>query len=183
MRYHSRWLCLLLLCFTLSLGGCQEQSTSTPASPAPKASGAGLLGQPAPDFNLPLVGGGSVRLSDLRGKVVLVNFWATWCPPCRAEMPSMERLYAQTRQDGFEILAVNVEVDGLEMLPGFLKDHPHNFPVAVDVEGEVQTTYGVFRFPESFLVDAKGVIVEHIIGGRDWAAREMVDKVKSLTGK
>lgn len=145
--------------------------------PNPKT---GLVGQPAPDFTLPLVGGGEVTLSELRGKVVLLNFWATWCPPCLAEMPSMERLYARLGNSDFEMLAVNAEVDGLEILPDFLLQHRHTFPIPVDHQGEVQVEYGVFRFPESFIIDRQGKIVDHIIGGRDWSDRRTVEHLAAL---
>lgn len=151
-----------------------EQAVSAPAT------GSSLVGQLAPDFKLPLVGGGEMQLSSLRGKVVMVNFWATWCPPCKAEMPSMERLYAQLKNSGFELLAINVEPDGLEVLPEFLRQHPHTFPVAVDTEGDIQSEYGVFRFPESFIVDRDGRVVEHIIGARDWSEPTTLDKLKTL---
>jgi len=121
-----------------------------------------------------------VRLADLRGKLVLVNFWATWCPPCVAEMPSMERLYAQLQKSGLEILAINAEADGLTMLPDYLKKHPHTFPVPVDTEGNVQELYGVFRFPESFIIGRDGKVVDHIIGGRDWSEKQAIDHFKSL---
>ena len=149
--------------------------------PAPSGSGPGVqVGQLAPEFSLPLVGGGEVRLSDLRGKVVMINFWATWCPPCKAEMPSMERLYARFKKSGFEMLAVNAEVDGLEILPEFLQKHGHTFLVPVDTEGEVQVDYGVFRFPESFIIDKNGRIVEHIVGARDWSDRQTVERIAAL---
>ena len=140
-----------------------------------------LVGQTAPDFSLPLVGGGEVRLSDLRGRIVLVNFWATWCPPCKAEMPSMERLYAQFQDRDFELLAVNAEVDGLEVLPDFLQKHPYTFPIPVDTEGDVQVKYGVFRFPESFIIGRDGKVVEHIIGARDWSDNQTIQLIDSLT--
>jgi peroxiredoxin len=149
--------------------------------PSEPLSGGTEVGQLAPDFKLPLTGGGEVKLSDLRGKVVLVNFWATWCPPCKAEMPSMERLYAQMKDRGFELLAINAEVDGLEILPEFLQQHPHSFPIPVDTEGEVQAGYGVYRFPESFIIDRDGKIIEHIVGARDWADRATIEHFKALT--
>jgi thiol-disulfide isomerase/thioredoxin len=136
---------------------------------------------PAPSNAFHSLDGRPVSLADFRGKVVLVNFWATWCPPCKAEMPSMERLYAQIKNRGFELLAINAEVDGLEILPEFLQQHPHTFPIPVDTEGEVQTGYGVFRFPESFIIDRDGRIVEHIIGARDWVDRATIEHFMDLT--
>jgi peroxiredoxin len=170
-------LCAALLMFILLPAGVASAGSGRPTEPAP---GAGLSGSPAPDFTLPLVGGGEVRLADLRGKLVLVNFWATWCPPCVAEMPSMERLYAQLQKSGLEILAINAEADGLTMLPDYLKKHPHTFPVPVDTEGNVQELYGVFRFPESFIIGRDGKVVDHIIGGRDWSEKQAIDHFKSL---
>lgn len=176
----------ILVLFVILITGVGIGLTVYKAS-GPTQSGTGQVvqvaqvGQPAPEFTLPLVGGGEVRLSDLRGKVVMINFWATWCPPCKAEMPSMERLYARFKKSGFEILAVNAEVDGLEILPEFLQKHGHTFPVPVDTDGEVQVNYGVFRFPESFIVDKNGRIVEHIIGARDWSDRQTVERIAELT--
>jgi peroxiredoxin len=176
----SRRSTLILVVFVILvvIAGFAVRSNQRSAEPVP---GGTEVGQLAPDFTLPLVGGGEVKLSDLRGKVVLVNFWATWCPPCKAEMPSMERLYAQIKNRGFELLAINAEVDGLEILPEFLQQHPHTFPIPVDTEGEVQTGYGVFRFPESFIIDRDGRIVEHIIGARDWVDRATIEHFMDLT--
>ncbi|RMF47033.1 MAG: TlpA family protein disulfide reductase [Deltaproteobacteria bacterium] len=165
-------LVFLLLMPALCLAGASR--------PERAPGGAALVGGPAPDFSLKATDGRTIRLSDLRGKVVLVNFWATWCPPCKQEMPSMERLYARLRNQGLEILAVNIEADGDEVLPEFLRQHPHTFPVLMDLEGEVQQTYGVFRFPETFVVDKAGRVVQHIIGGRDWASRDMIGALKKL---
>ncbi len=95
----------------------------------------------------------------------------------------MERLYARLHDRGLEILAVNIEADGKKILPGFLREHPHTFPVLMDVDGEAQSTYGVFRFPETFVVDKQGKVIQHIIGARDWTARSMVDFLKSLLEK
>ncbi|TYO99489.1 peroxiredoxin [Geothermobacter ehrlichii] len=159
--------------------------TAVAGSPRPDKApgGAVLVGRTAPEIDLETVDGGRMSLSSLRGKVVLVNFWATWCPPCKQEMPSMERLYARLHDRGLEILAVNIEADGKDVLPGFLRKHPHTFPVLMDVDGEAQSAYGVFRFPETFVVDKQGKIVQHIIGGRDWAARSMVTFLTSLLEK
>lgn len=95
----------------------------------------------------------------------------------------MERLYARLHDRGLEILAVNIEADGKKILPGFLREHPHTFPVLMDVDGKAQSTYGVFRFPETFVVDKQGKVIQHIIGARDWTARSMVDFLKSLLEK
>jgi len=174
-----RVLISFFLCMVLGLPAGALAGSSRPQS-AP--GGAVLVGQQAPAVDLEQVGGGRVRLADLRGKIVLVNFWATWCPPCKAEMPSMERLYARLHKKGLEILAINVEADGKEILPKFLKKHPHTFPVLMDPEGDVQSSYGVFRFPETFVVGKDGKVLEHIIGGRDWSDKQTLEKFSKLIG-
>ncbi len=138
------------------------------------------VGEPALDFTLKDMQGESLTLSRLQGKVVVLNFWATWCPPCRAEMPSMERLNEVFGSRDFALLAVNVEADGKEIVGEFLKSHPHSFQILLDEDAKVQQTYGVFRFPETFIIDKNGVIVKHVIGARDWADTEMLAYIKSL---
>ncbi|MBN2645162.1 MAG: TlpA family protein disulfide reductase [Desulfuromonadaceae bacterium] len=123
----------------------------------------------APDFVLQDLQGQAVRLSDLRGKVVLVHFWATWCPPCRQEMPSMEALYRVLREVGVELLAINVDKEGARAVGPFLQQHPHSFPVLLDPDAVVQKAYRVDKFPETFVVDRQGVVVEHVIGAIDWS--------------
>ena len=146
----------------LLLTGC-DNSTSEP-----QVSQGGLVGNPAPDFTLTDMHGQEVALSQFRGKVVILNFWATWCPPCREEMPSMERLYRDYESKGLVMLAVNVEENGKKMVGQFLQKTPYSFPILLDSDSIAQNAYGVFRFPESFIIDRNGVVVEKIIGGRDW---------------
>lgn len=138
------------------------------------------VGSVAPDFTLKTYGGEEVTLSDLRGKVVLINFWATWCPPCRQEMPSMERLYQRMEGKPFEMLAINVEEDAREALKSFLQKTPHSFPIPIDSNKQAQELYRVYRFPETFVVDPNGVVVDHILGARDWATSETIEYLDSL---
>jgi len=126
------------------------------------------VGQPAPDFELADINGNKYALSSLRGKVVLVNFWATWCPPCRTEIPSMDELYKNLGKGNLELLAINVEKDGPDLIEQFSLANPHSFPVIFDTEATVQRSYGVFKFPETFIVNKQGVIVERVIGAIDW---------------
>jgi peroxiredoxin len=138
-------------------------------------------GNPAPDFQLQDSNGNLVSLSALRGKVVLVNFWATWCPPCRAEMPSMEKLNKAMAGEDFVMLAVNVEENGRITVAEFLKNNLHTFPVLYDDKGVVQKLYGVYKFPESFVITKQGIIDDKVIGAIDWAHPETIAYFKGLT--
>jgi peroxiredoxin len=138
---------------------------STSQQPAPQG---GLVGKPAPDFTLLDMQGRQVSLSQFRGKVVILNFWATWCPPCRKEMPSMERLYRDFKEKDMVMLAVNVDENGKQAVREFLQRMPYSFPILLDNENIAQNSYGVFRLPESFVIDRNGVVIEKIIGACNW---------------
>lgn len=137
------------------------------------ASAAVTVGAAAPDFSLQDMQGRQVQLSDLRGKVVIVNFWATWCPPCRAEMPSMDTLYQTFKDDGLVLLAINVEEGSRELVQNFLQKSAYTFPILLDAETEVQQRYGVYQLPQSFIIDPKGLVVKKIIGAVDWTKGDL----------
>ncbi len=126
---------------------------------------AGLV---APDFTLENMQGEKIHLSQLRGKVVIVNFWASWCPPCKREMPSMEVLHKTFKDDDLVLLAINVEKDGRKAVARFLQESPYTFPILLDDQAKVQNLYGVFQFPESFIIDRNGVVVKKVIGAVHW---------------
>jgi peroxiredoxin len=120
----------------------------------------------APDFTLELLGGGQVTLSDLRGKVVLVNLWATWCPPCREEMPAIEKVYRSYRGLGLEVLAVNTTNQDQETdVIAFVNDLGLTFPIPLDRPGLVSTAYQLRGLPTTFFVDRRGVIRSVVVGG------------------
>ena len=132
--------------------------------------------QVAPDFTLPNPGGKKVSLKDFRGKVVFLNFWATWCESCREEMPSMERLYQEFKGKGLEVVAVNVKDKRQDAL-AFVKELKLNYPVLMDPEGEVGLLYGAFGLPVTYLIDRKGVVLARLWGPADWyspAARKLI---------
>ena len=139
-----------------------------------------VAGEVAPDFQLEDTKGNQVSLSDYRGKVVMLNFWATWCPPCKAEMPSMEKLNKVMAGDDFVMLAVNVENNGRVVVPKFLKQTPHDFTVLYDDSGVVQQQYGVYKFPESFVIRKDGTIDQKVIGQIDWASPKTIAYFKGL---
>jgi thiol-disulfide isomerase/thioredoxin len=125
-------------------------------------------GRPAFSFKLPARGGGEIDLSAYRGKTVLVNFWATWCPPCREEMPSLSRLAQAFDPQSFEVVAVSVD-DGWAPIEKFLATPKTPYRVAWDEGGKVSRTYGTTKFPESYLVDREGRLRLKFVGPRNWA--------------
>ncbi|WP_156292059.1 peroxiredoxin family protein [Oceanobacillus salinisoli] len=124
-------------------------------------------GQMAPDFELTTLNGETVKLSDYRGKKVFVNFWATWCPPCRAEMPDMQELYDDT---DVEILAVNLTATekSVEGVAEFVDEYALTFPILMDEEGEVESMYQVNAYPTSYLIDSEGRIGYVSIGAMNY---------------
>ena len=125
---------------------------------------------PAPDFTFPGLDGKMVSLSDYKGKVVLVNIWATWCPPCVDEMPSMEKLYNKFKGQNFEILAVSIDEPGLKAVAPFMRKFNLTFPALIDSKGAINAVYGVTGVPESFIIDKQGILAKKIVGPVDWAS-------------
>ena len=123
----------------------------------------------APDFTFPGLDGKMVSLSDYKGKVVLVNIWATWCPPCVREMPSMEKLYAKFNNDGFTILAIDM-MEEADSVRAFKEEYKLNFPILLDFDGSVAQFYNVMSIPTTYIVDQEGYIIGSAIGTRDWAS-------------
>jgi peroxiredoxin len=121
----------------------------------------------AEDFSLKTPDGKTFRLSDHRGKTVIVNFWATWCPPCREEMPAMERLYQQHKDRGLVLVAVSLDADPAVVGP-FLKQNKLSFPIALDPKSESANKYGVRALPSSFVVDREGTMTALALGPRHW---------------
>jgi peroxiredoxin len=139
-----------------------------------------IRGSRAPDFALPPLGGGEeVRLASLRGKVVLLNFWATWCEPCEEEMPSMQRLHQQLSGEAFELLAISVDEAETDV-GAFQQRLGLGFPILLDPKRSASRLYQTFRYPESFLIDPRGVVVERYVGPRDWSDPLYVERIRAL---
>lgn len=120
----------------------------------------------APDFTLETPGSELITLSDLRGKPVLINFWASWCPPCRSEMPAMQRVYDDLQEQGFTVLAVNsTHQDDLNAALTFAENLGLTFPILLDRDGSQGTLYGIRSLPTSFFIDPDGTIQDVVIGG------------------
>ncbi len=125
----------------------------------------------AKDFNVAALEGGKVRLADLKGKVVFLNFWATWCEPCREEMPSMERLHQAYKDRGLVVLAVSLDSQGASVVSPFVKKFRLTFPIGLDPKMTVRERYGVWAVPSTFLIDRKGKRVLFANGARDWDSK------------
>jgi cytochrome c biogenesis protein CcmG/thiol:disulfide interchange protein DsbE len=145
------------------------------------------VGKPAPDFSLTDLSDKNYRLSEFRGKVVLLNFWATWCKPCREEMPSMEILNKNFEKDGLVILAVSIDrVTTTKDIPPFVKGMNLTFPVLVDSWGKTDKPYKRMGVPETFIIDQQGIIQEIVIGPRDWTrldSLQVLTKLLNVTPK
>jgi len=135
-----------------------QQTTAVPAAasdgvmaPAP------LADHPAPDFTLSNLDGTKVTLSDLKGQAVLINVWATWCPPCRVEMPTIQAAYEQYHDQGFTVVAVNLQEDP-SAVATFMREQQLTFPALLDSDGQVSRSYQAVSLPSSFFVDRRGVI-------------------------
>lgn len=133
----------------------------------------------AEEFAVPAPDGRTIRLSDHRGRVVFLNFWATWCPPCREEMPAMERLFRETRAEGLVMLAVSVDADPAVVVP-FIEEHRLTFMVAIDRTMEVADRYGVRGLPATFIVDRQGFLAAVALGPRSWDSPDSVALVRAL---
>ncbi len=121
------------------------------------------VGQTAPDAALPGLDGGTVRLSDYRGKVVLLNFWATWCPPCQAEMPGLEQVYQARQKDGLVILGLDQQ-EAKSAVQSFVSQHGYTWTFALDQDGAVAQRYGVSGYPTSVIVDRDGKVAYVHVG-------------------
>ena len=141
------------------------------------------IGTSAPNFQLWDLNGNVVSLSSLRGKVVLLNFWATWCGPCRVEMPAMELLYRDFPRKDFEILAISTDPQGVAVTRPFRDSLGLSFPILHDSDFRTGVTYGARTLPMTFLLDRDGIITHRIFGSRDWQSPEAHQLVQTLVNR
>jgi cytochrome c biogenesis protein CcmG, thiol:disulfide interchange protein DsbE len=142
------------------------------------------VGMTAPDFSLPDIEGKTVRLSDYRGKVVFVNFWATWCKPCKEEMPSMEILWENFKSEDFVMVAISMDrVTTKKDIPPFIENMKLTFPILTDSWGQTDKRYKLMGVPETYIIDQNGVLREKVIGPRDWTLKDSVATVVQLLQK
>lgn len=181
---------VLSLWLTLALVGCgggdnpgqqgdeagkpEETSSPTQLEESPRE------GYLAPGFTLPDLTGKPTSLNDFRGKVVLVNIWATWCGPCKREIPSLDRLYQLRKDKGFEIVAVSVDRASTSRVASFVAQYQMSFLVLHDARGEVGNRYWARAIPSSFLLDRQGVIRWKVAGAIQWDDARVVERVDQL---
>ena len=134
----------------------------------------------APSFSLPNLAGAEVQLSDFHGKVVLLNFWATWCMSCRQEMPAMEKLWQRYRQQGLVILAVATDEGGAARVRSFVHRLQLTFPVLLDADSRASDGYQVSGLPVSYLIDREGRVADKITGSEDWMSEQATARVEQL---
>ncbi|MGO9015767.1 MAG: redoxin domain-containing protein [Dissulfurispiraceae bacterium] len=150
------------------------------AGPPSPFDGEKNINQQAPEFALKDINGNTLSLSSYKGRVVLLNFWATWCPSCREEMPSLNKLSQKLKNRNFSIIEVSAD-RSVSDVKDYLRKHPSDCTVVVDDSLSVsRSLYKVFVLPTSFLIDKKGIIVKKYYGGEDWDGSEMVSKIESL---
>jgi peroxiredoxin len=140
------------------------------------------VGASAPEFSLPTLRGDFVKLSDYRGKVVFLNIWATWCGPCREEMPFMEALYQRLKGRQFEMLAISIDRGGKETVGSFVSKYGLRFPVLLDPESKTYKLYGLTGVPETFIIDRKGIILYKAIGPQEWMKKDWLDYFDRILG-
>jgi thiol-disulfide isomerase/thioredoxin len=180
----KRFLFSIFLSALILLSSCSAKPRNVSASELAKLfdeAGLRLLkeGVTPRDFSLSTAAGETFTLSDLKGSVVFLNFWATWCGPCRSEMPSMEILYNRFKDQGLEILAVNCMEEPEEVLD-FMKSYGLSFPAPLDIEGKVGGPYGIQAIPTTYLIDREGKIILRLVGSIDWDTPEIHTAMEAL---
>ena len=176
-RHHTvESMRLLLPVCALALWISASQALAEAAAPQTLPS---FLGAPAPAFTLLDTEGKPHQLADYRGQVVVLNFWATWCPPCREEMPAMERLHKMVANESIAVVAINVGEDE-DTIFLFTADYPVSFPLLMDQDGSVTQDYPVIGLPTTYIIDPAGIIRHRAVGTREWDDPELVDELRAL---
>jgi thiol-disulfide isomerase/thioredoxin len=179
---------VLLLCGFSVLAAENNQAVPSAVARAFAEAGLSVLPKKVPvvdftvplaDFTAPLTGARTQNLKALKGKVVFLNFWATWCGPCRQEMPSMEILYQRFKNQGFEILAMNYQ-EGQKDVAAFMKNYKLSFPAGLDSSGQVGRSYGIEAFPTTYIIDREGYIIARIVGSLNWNTPKMLAAFETL---
>ena len=166
--------CLILSVALLMMTGCTKKET------APGVVAEVRETKPAPELTVTSLTNVPLKLSDLKGKVVLLNFWATWCPPCREEIPSMMKLNTAMAGKPFQMVAVSIDEGGVPEIESFFKSSGFSLPTYTDPGGAAQKTYGVTGVPETFVIDKNGILVKKVIGPLAWDSPDTIAFLEGL---
>jgi len=145
-----------------------------------KESSTPQLGSAAPDFSIKDATGQTVQLSDLRGSVVLLNFWATWCPPCKEEVPALSRLNERMAGTAFRMVTISIDEGGSKAVESFFRAAGYRLPTLLDPAGTVGRLYGITGVPETFIIDPQGVIRKKVVGPLAWDAPSVISYLSEL---
>lgn len=171
----NKLLCLLVFVLSLVIAACDSGGTKTQGRASEP-----VEQKAAPDLALTGLDGKTVNLSSLKGKVVMLNFWATWCPPCRDEIPSMMKLNAAFAGKPFQMLAVSIDEGGKQAVEEFFKNSGFSLPVYLDPSSSAGRTYGITGVPETFIIDKNGIIAKKVIGPVEWDSSEVRSYLEGL---
>ncbi len=153
-----------------SITSAEEILTSLPNKPE------------APEFLLRDMNEKIKELDDYRGKPIIINFWATWCPPCREELPSMNRAWGKIKDEGIQMLAINIGEDE-EAISSFTKNYPIDFTILLDESSEEISNWSIRGLPTTFVLDPQGHVIYRAVGGREWDNKKILDMVRALKTK
>lgn len=183
MRFIPIAVLLLVLGMDINFCSADTPSLPNPSSPSHSLPSPSLpeIGKPfaAADFSLPADDGKIYRLSDYKGKVVILNFWATWCPPCRREMPSLEKLWQKIKNQDMVVLAINVG-ENADTIFEFTGNYPVSFPLLMDKDGKVIKDYPAQGLPTTYIIDPRGIVTHRAVGGREWDDAAILTQLQTL---
>jgi thiol-disulfide isomerase/thioredoxin len=171
----KRFLCLVVLGAIVALSACsKKEAAKVQQGPLQENS-------PAPAITVNSLNGKPLNLSDLKGKVVLLNFWATWCPPCREEIPSMMKLNSAMAGKPFQMVAVSIDEGGRPAIESFFKTSGFSLPAYTDPDNQAAKAYGITGVPETFVIDKSGILIKKVIGPMAWDSPDVLSYLDGLT--
>src|SRR5712692_4999414 len=181
LLYAVAALVVLLGITLVAMTGRRGARNAPLVSEQSESEGPVAAGNRAANFKLEALDGHTVSLESLRGKVIFLNVWATWCEPCREEMPSMQTLYEDFKNNkDFVILAVSQDIKGRSVVAPYVEKNGYHFTILLDPENRISETYEMSGVPETFIIDRKGQIVAHHMGAFDWSRPDVKDALQQL---